>query len=99
MALTGHVGSYAEKLAAARAAERIHGVKALVNDVEVRPAGEPRDDSDIAEAIVHVAGWNVHIPSGRVQARVQGGWVTLEGHVHFDFQRREIERMIAMWVA
>jgi hypothetical protein len=48
---------------AAWAAERVHGVKAVVNDIEVRLAGEPRDDSDIAKAIAHVLEWNVHIPS------------------------------------
>jgi BON domain len=69
--LTGHAVSYADKLAAARAAERVYGVKAVVNDIEVRLAGEPRDDSDIAKAIAHVLEWNVHIPSGRVQARAR----------------------------
>ena len=34
--LTGHVPSYAEKLAAARAAERVYGVKAVANDLKVR---------------------------------------------------------------
>ena len=69
MTLTGHAVSYADKLAAARAAERVYGVEAVVNDIEVRLAGEPRDDSDIAKGIAHVLEWNVHIPSGRVQAR------------------------------
>ena len=34
--LTGHVPSYAEKLAAARAAERVYGVKAVANDLKVQ---------------------------------------------------------------
>ena len=52
--LTGHVPSYAEKLAAARAAERVYGVKAVANDLVVRLSGGPRDDSDIAKAIAHI---------------------------------------------
>jgi osmotically-inducible protein OsmY len=92
--LTGHTTTYAERLAAARAAERVYGVKAVANDLQVRLPGSPRDDSDIAKAIAHVLEWNVQIPEGRVQAGVQGGWVTLEGHVDYDFQRREIERMV-----
>ena len=92
--LTGHTSSYAEKLAAARAAERVYGVKAVANDLEVRLPGAPRDDSDIATAIAHVLDNNVQIPAGRVQARVQAGWVTLEGEVEHDFQRREVERMV-----
>ena len=92
--LTGHVPSYAEKLAAARAAERVYGVKAVANDLTVKLAGAPRDDSDIATAIAHVLEYNVQIPEGRVHARVQNGWVTLEGEVDYEYQRREVERMV-----
>ncbi len=49
--LTGHVPSYAEKLAAARAAERVYGVKAVANDLKVQFSRAPRDDSDIAAAV------------------------------------------------
>ena len=78
--LTGHVSTYAEKLAAARAAERVYGVvygvKAVANDLKVRLSGSPRDDSDIARAIAHVLEWNVQVPEGTVDARVENGWVT-----------------------
>jgi osmotically-inducible protein OsmY len=92
--LTGTVPSYAEKLAAARAAERVYGVKAVANDLKVRLPGSPRDDSDVARAIAHVLQWNVQVPEGRVHARVENGWVTLDGEVDFEFQRREVERMV-----
>ena len=87
--LTGHVPSFAEKLAAARAAERVYGVKAVANDLKVKLAGSPRDDSDIARAIAHVLEWNVQIPEGQVRARVENGLVTLDGEVEHDYQRRE----------
>jgi osmotically-inducible protein OsmY len=92
--LTGHTSTYAEELAAARAAERVYGVKAVANDLTVRLSGVPRDDSDIATAIAHVLENNVQIPEDRVQARVQAGWVTLQGEVEHDFQRREVQRMV-----
>ncbi len=92
--LTGHTSTYVEKLAAARATERVYGVKAVANDLEVRLSGAPRDDSDIATAIAHDLENNVQIPEGRVRARVEGGWVTLEGEVELAFQRREVERMV-----
>jgi osmotically-inducible protein OsmY len=92
--LTGHVPTYVEKLAAARAAERVYGVKAVANELEVKLAGAPRDDSDIATAIAHVLDNNVQVPEGKVHARVQHGWVTLDGEVDFDYQRREVERMV-----
>src|ERR1700759_4723781 len=63
--LTGHVPTYAQRLAAARAAERVYGVKAVANDLKVKLSGAPRDDTDIARAIVHVLEWNVQVPEGR----------------------------------
>jgi osmotically-inducible protein OsmY len=92
--LTGTVPSYAEKLAAARAAERVYGVKAVANDLKVKLPGAPRDDSGIATAIAHVLENNVQIPEGRVHARVEDGWVTLDGEVDYEFQRQEVERMV-----
>jgi osmotically-inducible protein OsmY len=91
--LSGHVPSYAEKWAAAQAAERVNGVKAVANDLKVELPGAPRDDVDIAEAIAHVLEWNVQVPEDRVHATVEHGWVTLKGDVDHDHQRREVERM------
>jgi len=95
VSLTGHVSSYAEKIAAARAAERVYGVKAVADELQVKLPGSPRDDSDIATAIAHVLEWNVQVPERTVQALVQGGWVTLEGEVEYHHQRREVERMVS----
>jgi osmotically-inducible protein OsmY len=93
--LTGHVSTYAQMLAAVRAAERVYGVKAVANDLKVKLSGAPRDDSDIARAIAHVLEWNVRVPEGKVQARVSDGWVTLEGEVEYEYQRHEVERMVS----
>jgi len=90
----GAVCTYAEKLAATRTAERVYGVKAVANELKVKLAGVPRDDSDIARAIAHVLENNVQVPEGKVHARVEGGWVTLDGEVEWGFQRHEVERMV-----
>jgi len=92
--LSGQAPSYAEKMAAAQAAGRVHGVKAVGNDLNVELPGAPRDDADITEAIAHVLEWNVQVPEDRVHATVEHGWVTLEGDVDHDYQRREVERMV-----
>ena len=92
--LTWRVSTYGEKLASARAASRVYGVKAVADDLQVRLLGQPRDDSDVAQAIAHVLEWNTNIPEGKVQARVQAGWVTLDGEVTWDYQRHEVERMV-----
>src|SRR5580693_1016412 len=92
--LTGGVRTYAEKLAATRTAERVYGVKAVANELKVKLAGVPRDDSDIARAIAHVLENNVQLPEEKVHARVKSGWVTLDGEVEWGFQRHEVERMV-----
>jgi osmotically-inducible protein OsmY len=92
--LTGHTASYAEKLGAERAAERVYGVKAVANDIKVQLPGDPRDDGEIATAIAHVLDNNVQVPQGQVRAKVENGWVTLEGTVKYAFQRTEVERMV-----
>ena len=54
--LTGWVDSYTKKWAAEEAAQRVKGVVAVANDIEVRlPASAERTDADIAAAAVREA--------------------------------------------
>ncbi len=92
--LTGAVSTYAEKFAGVRAASRVYGVKAVADELTVKPTGEPRDDSDIARAIAHILDNNTQIPEGKVHAQVRAGWVTLNGEVEWQYQRLEVERMV-----
>jgi osmotically-inducible protein OsmY len=92
--LTGAVSTYAQKFAAVRAASRVYGVKTVADELTVKPAGEPRDDSDIARAIAHILDNNTQIPEGKVHAQVRAGWVTLNGEVEWQYQRLEVERMV-----
>ena len=66
----------------------------MANDLKVQFSRAPRDDSDIARAIAHILEWNVQIPEGKVHARVENGWVTLDGEVDYAYQKREVERMV-----
>ena len=46
--LTGGVDSYSKKWAAEEAAHRVHGVKAVANEIEVRlPSSAERTDADV----------------------------------------------------
>ncbi len=93
--LTGHVTSYAEKRAAEDVAKRVHGVKAIANEIEVRPGDEHRrDDEDIAAAAVHALEWDAKVPHDRVQVIVQDGWITVEGIVDWRYQKEAIDRAI-----
>lgn len=86
--LSGQVDSFAEKFAAADAAKRVAGVKGLAMDLEVKlPGSSRRTDADIAKAAVSALDWNVSIPSGAIQVKVDDGFVTLTGEVDWDYQR------------
>jgi osmotically-inducible protein OsmY len=94
--LTGHVKSYTEKMAAERAAKRVHGVHGIANDltVELWP-GFRRDDTDIAQAAVNALAWNAWLPQDAVTVVVKEGWVTLEGSVPWQYQKLEAERAVS----
>jgi osmotically-inducible protein OsmY len=92
--LSGHVSSYSEKFAAVRAAERVFGVKAVADEIEVRlPGSSIRDDSDLAEQIARVLRWNTNVPD-TVEAEVRDGWVTLRGEVEWSYQRDAAKRAV-----
>lgn len=86
--LTGAVPSYPEKWAAERAAERVFGVKAVANDIEVKlPGDRTRPDSELAHKVVDALEWDIQVPDETIKATVTNGWVTLEGEVAWAFQR------------
>ena len=61
--LTGHVSSFAEKYAAERAAKRVHGVKAVANELDVKlPGDRKRTDEDVARDAVNALKANVSVP-------------------------------------
>jgi len=93
--LTGRVPTYMEKRAAARAAARVTGVKAVANELEVGllPAHQ-RSDEDITRAVANALVSNTSIPPDRVKAQVSNGWVTLEGTVEWYYQKEAAERAV-----
>jgi hypothetical protein len=61
---SGHVSSYAERCAAERAANRMHGVQAVANELDVKlPGSLKRTDEDIAAAAVNALKANVSVPA------------------------------------
>jgi osmotically-inducible protein OsmY len=84
--LTGFVDTYAGKLAAERAAKRVHGVKAVANDIEVRLKHD-RTDADIAADAARALTLRDTVPD-RIQATVHHGNITLTGRVRWLYQKR-----------
>jgi osmotically-inducible protein OsmY len=93
--LTGHIETYAEKYAAEKALRRVTGVKAIALELDVRLSPEhKRSDTDIATAAEQALRWNTSLPVDKVRITVDKGWVTLQGEVEWDYQRRSVERAI-----
>jgi len=91
--LTGEVSSFAEKWNAERAAERVEGVRGIVNKIEVKIVGD-YSDTDIAREAADALRWNLMVPPGKVIPKVENGYITLTGEVNFDFQRRAAEKAV-----
>jgi osmotically-inducible protein OsmY len=87
--LEGSVPTYMQARAAARAVQRVRGVSAVVNDLEVNPPPSfALDDTALARAAVRALGASATVPIGEVTVTVSRGWVTLAGSVLWDHQRR-----------
>lgn len=86
--LSGRVKSYAEKWSAARATERVSGVKAIVDQMEVAlPQSHNRTDEDVAQAVLNALAWDVWVPNERIKVKVEQGYVVLEGTVDYKYQQ------------
>jgi osmotically-inducible protein OsmY len=93
--LTGYVQSYTERYQAEQAAKRVHGVRAVANDLEVRLSGDRvRTDTDIAADIVRALKWNPLVPDEKVKVTVSKGWVRLEGETEWMYQKEEAEKSV-----
>lgn len=92
---SGHVPTHADVHAAETAAKRVHGVRAIANEIEVKPsARHQRDDEQIAMAAVHALEWDAKASKNRVQVVVSDGWVTLDGTADHRFEKEAAERAI-----
>ena len=91
--LRGTVGSLREKREAKAAAERVWGVVAVDNQLQVRPlSGKAREDADIRADVLQAMMLDSLVPS-TIDAKVYEGYVTLTGKANWQYQRDEAERV------
>lgn len=96
--LTGHVRSYSERVTAIDTVEGVRGVRAIADEIEVRPIGEHvMADDEIAKRVLHMLQWHTAVPENKIRLTVKNGRVTLEGEVEWRYQadaaRRAVQRM------
>ncbi|MEO8609101.1 MAG: BON domain-containing protein [Chloroflexota bacterium] len=86
--MTGHVPTYSEKWDAESAVKRVVGVRAIAEELTVSLFdGHERNDTDLAQAAANAIDWNVSVPHGKVQVKVENGWLTLSGDTDWNYQR------------
>jgi osmotically-inducible protein OsmY len=93
--LSGFVRSYGQKWEAERAAKRVAGVVGIANDIEVRlPVFNQRPDPEIARDAVAAIQTQLPYDAEHVRVVVRDGWITLEGHVEWHYQKERAEEAV-----
>lgn len=90
--LAGWIDSYPGRLAAEKAAKRAAGVRAVTNQIEVRPRVD-RLDEDLALDATTALRLHSTVPH-TIRAEVRDGTLTLSGRVDWPFERRSAERAV-----
>ena len=93
--LTGTVDRYTKKIAAEEAAKKVKGVKAVVENIEVKYGIEyKKTDKEIAKAALEALKWNSSVPDDKITLKVENGWIHLNGEVEWEYQRDAAKRTV-----
>ncbi len=93
--INGHVNSWAEKLAIEKAVKRVQGVKAYVEEIDVKIKNAfKRTDEEIAEVALKNLKWNTTVPDDKIVMKVENGWITLEGKVNWNYQKEAAKKAL-----
>ena len=92
--LAGFVDTWVQKKNAERAAERVSGVRGVVDELTVNlPTAMARADHEIGQSAVQSLEWDIEVPDS-VKVRVDQGWVTLDGDVYWQYEKSAAERAV-----
>ncbi|MBS1123131.1 MAG: osmY [Deltaproteobacteria bacterium] len=94
--LSGHVSTLGEKHGAEKAARRVFGVKAVVNELDVKlPSSPVRTNEDLAVDCITALRSHGAVPPDRIKVIVENdGWVTLDGCVEWQYQKDAAEAAV-----
>lgn len=93
VALKGSVPHFSEKLSVEHAIQRVAGVRAIVDELDVKDIIE-KTDEEIALACLSVLNWSYSVPS-TVKVTVDQGWLTLTGAVDWNYQRNAAREAVS----
>lgn len=87
VSLTGVVDSYVKKNEAEHATKRVRGVKAIVENIEVKfPNSWSKTDKEVADEVLAALKTNYSVPHEKVMVKVENGKVTLSGELLWNYQ-------------
>ncbi|MGV3632392.1 MAG: BON domain-containing protein [Bacteroidota bacterium] len=92
--LSGTVNNYIKKLEAEDAAKRIAGVKAVVDQIEIKLHNTDNEDEALAERIEQALGLNSSVSHDHLSIKVVDGWVTLEGDLPSNFEKEAVRKTV-----
>lgn len=93
--LSGSVPHFFEKTSAEEAAQRVGGVRAVADEIEVQLMGAyEKSDAEIANAVLNAIEWNFSVPRD-VKVSVDNGWITLRGEAEWDYQRQATKKAVS----
>jgi osmotically-inducible protein OsmY len=92
--LSGFVSSYLSKYHAEIATRRIKGVRAVANDIIVKPLAAVPTDPEIARAAVEALKTELPVAWEFIKPVVKDGHVSLEGTVEWHYQHERAESAV-----
>jgi osmotically-inducible protein OsmY len=91
--LTGTVKTKAERIAVETVAKQVRGVRAVANDLAVKPSLD-RGSTEIARDVLKGLRSHIFLAAEDIRVIVRDGCVTLEGKVHQELQKMLAEAQV-----
>lgn len=93
--LKGSVPHYFEQSLAEAAVQRVGGVRAVVNEIEVNlDKSYQKTDEALAKAVANALEWDYSVPEKNIKVSVDNGWITLKGQTDWIFEREAAKRAV-----
>lgn len=96
VSIYGHVGSFLQKMAAEEAAQRVRGVRAIANELDVNLPGDAVvQDDEIARRAAHLLDWDEFLGGEDIAVSVRNGRISLAGETGALFLRERAGLLLA----
>ncbi|MEP6931936.1 MAG: BON domain-containing protein, partial [Flavobacterium sp.] len=86
--LTEKAVNHIRKNETGQALKDILEVDAISDDLKVKPYVAARNDKDIATSVIKALHEKWNVPDKNIEVTVEDGLVTLQGNLHWNFQRK-----------